>query len=243
MAHAAAGGVGFGAGEFSVAAAIDMDLRWPVRCCDRWRFGERNLLSYSSWTLLRNRYHVELPSHPRHRRRSSHRLRTLLACAALRSPPVHTYCAAPRHPSPHISISPSSSATMPFLESMQDGLDRILPRKKRNPIVSKSISGGIGSTAGIVRYQDDVRFFPARFLVSLFLLLPRWSSQRILISTSFRYVILPCLLLCRCLYGPVWHAGLSPLRPPAMGHMACGCFLYYIPSFTALLTRCTRDSR
>lgn len=34
--------------------------------------------------------------------------------------------------------------------------------------------------------------------------------------------------LCRCLYGPVWHTGLSPLRPPLMGHMACGHFLPHI---------------
>ena len=49
MAHAAVGGVGFGAGGFSITADTDVDLKWPVRCCDRWRFGERNLLS--SWTL------------------------------------------------------------------------------------------------------------------------------------------------------------------------------------------------
>jgi len=40
------------------------------------------------------------------------------------------------------------------LESLQDGLDRILPRK--GPIFSKSMSGGIGNTAGMVKYQDDM---------------------------------------------------------------------------------------
>jgi hypothetical protein len=64
---------------------------------------------------------------------------------------------------------------MPFLESLQDGLDRILPRR-RNAAVSRSISGGIGHTAGIVRYQDDVRVPPAvSFCSVVFLLLPRCS--------------------------------------------------------------------
>ncbi|KAG9315137.1 hypothetical protein JVU11DRAFT_4260 [Chiua virens] len=45
---------------------------------------------------------------------------------------------------------------MPFLESLQDRLDRILARRRRDPIVSKSISGGIGSTVGAVRYHDDM---------------------------------------------------------------------------------------
>ena len=65
---------------------------------------------------------------------------------------------------------------MPFLESLQDGLDRILPRWKKDAVVSKSMSGGIGNNVGVVRYQDDVRFPPAlSFRPALFLGLPRCS--------------------------------------------------------------------
>lgn len=72
---------------------------------------------------------------------------------------------------------------MLLLESLQDGLDRILPRRKKDAVVSKS-------NIGIVRYQDDVRFSPALLRSILFLLLPRCSlvarsSQSVLISTSF----------------------------------------------------------
>ena len=49
---------------------------------------------------------------------------------------------------------------MPFLESLQDGLDRILPKRRNGVVISKSTSGGIGSTVGVVRYQDDVRLSP-----------------------------------------------------------------------------------
>lgn len=65
---------------------------------------------------------------------------------------------------------------MPFMESLQDGLDRILPKRKKNVVISKSISGGIGGTVGVVRYQDDVRFTPALSpSLVLFLVLPRCS--------------------------------------------------------------------
>lgn len=102
-----------------------------------------------------------------------------------------TYLSSTSHPhNSRISISPFSATilTMPFLESLQDGLDRILPRKKG--VVSKSMSGGIGNNVGIVRYQDDVRFPPAPFFFTrscsgVAALQSGWSSQSILISTSF----------------------------------------------------------
>ena len=64
---------------------------------------------------------------------------------------------------------------MPLLESLQDGLDRILPRRNKDARVSKSMSGGTGNTVGVVRY-DDVRLLPAvSFRPVLFLLLLRCS--------------------------------------------------------------------
>lgn len=117
---------------------------------------------------------------------------------------------------------------MPFLESLQDGLDRILPKKKVVGI-SKSVSG-IGGTIGVVRYQDDVRL---ALLLSFYLVLGRVAR---LVAMHPNLDVLPKRLLrnsslspapCRCLYGPVGHAGLSSLRPPLMGHLACGHFILH----------------
>lgn len=45
---------------------------------------------------------------------------------------------------------------MPFLEALQDGLDRVLPRKTKSsavPIV------GVGNGRGMVNYEDDVSLY------------------------------------------------------------------------------------
>ncbi|KIJ66810.1 hypothetical protein HYDPIDRAFT_108723 [Hydnomerulius pinastri MD-312] len=45
---------------------------------------------------------------------------------------------------------------MPFMDALQDGLDRVLPQRKKSTPVSASISGGIGNGHGVVRYEDDM---------------------------------------------------------------------------------------
>ena len=179
MAHSAAGGVGFGAGGFSITADTDTSLKRPARCCGRWGFDKRHLLSRTLYYITYITCTGPNSVQGCHRRRSLRRLRICIANQ-------YTYYLPPLT-NPHLSISPFS--VMTFLESVQDGLDRILPKRRKHATVSKSISGGIGNTAGIVRYQDDVRFPPAAsFRSVLFLLLPRCSlvgRRNILISTSF----------------------------------------------------------
>lgn len=115
---------------------------------------------------------------------------------------------------------------MPLLDSLQDGLDRILPRRNK-PVLSKSVSGGIGTTVGVVRFQDDVRWLPF-FLAALPVVLHLNLDE----PSNFGYVIFPSLLLSAWVYGPVGHAGLSPLRTPPMGRMARGHFFSFVHTYS-----------
>lgn len=120
---------------------------------------------------------------------------------------------------------------MSFLESFKDGLDRILPKRNKAGVFSKSMSGGIASTVGAVTYHDEVRFSPvpsfrsslvvAAFYLSLVGAVAMHRNLDVPVQLGLRNSFFSPAL-CRCLYGPVWHAGLAPLRPPAMGHLACG---------------------
>lgn len=131
---------------------------------------------------------------------------------------------------------------MPFLESVQDGLDRILPRKKRDPIVSKSISGGMGGTAGIVRYQDDVRLFPACFLAPSFL-----AVAALVVATHLNLDVFslrnstfpPALQMLVWTSLARWSFSSSF---PCYGSYGLRSFPLHVPSFTTLLTRFTDDN-
>lgn len=132
---------------------------------------------------------------------------------------------------------------MPFLESLQDGLDRILPRRK-NAAVSKSISGGIGHTAGIVRYQDDVRLLPAvsfrsvlffRCRVAVWLVVTMHLNLDVL--SNFGYVIPPSLLLLQMLVWTSLARWSFSSSSPCYGSYGLRSFLLHIIPFPALLTR------
>ncbi|KAH7884561.1 hypothetical protein F5I97DRAFT_1890345 [Phlebopus sp. FC_14] len=45
---------------------------------------------------------------------------------------------------------------MPFMDVLKDGLDRVLPQKKKSTAMSSSISGGLGNGHGMARYEDDM---------------------------------------------------------------------------------------
>lgn len=54
---------------------------------------------------------------------------------------------------PHRQIAIKTN-TMSFMDTLQNGLDRILPQRRKPAMASSSLSGGIGN--GVVRYEDDM---------------------------------------------------------------------------------------
>lgn len=228
MAHSAAGGVGFGAGGLSfLSTALALTC---LRCCDwRWLGASDILISWTNIVLCSDdviSYHVihnPLPSPSVATTTARLRCQLYILFVQLAS----------YSPSPSSPRFLAAHTTMPFLESLQDGLDRILPKRRNDVVISKSVSGGIGSTVGVVRYHDNVSHPPAPFpsfwsrswccRVAVWLGVAMHLNLDVL--SNFGYVIPLSSALCRCLHGPVWHAGLAPLRPPAMGHMARGHFL------------------
>lgn len=119
---------------------------------------------------------------------------------------------------------------MPFIETLQDGLDRVLPRKMKSNRVPAVI--GIGNGSGMVNYEDDVsavvrpHFFHTLLLSVLHtsLLTPQNLLRVIRISKNLHFNLLlrnqP--LSSMPLHGPVWDTGLPPLPASTMGCLACG---------------------
>jgi hypothetical protein len=110
---------------------------------------------------------------------------------------------------------------MPFMDVLQDGLERVLPQRKKSAVVSTSISSRIGNGHGMVRYEDDMII----------------SKPAIIFHTSqiFFNFLSMALFASVASFQAKWHVGPSGLSGFAIFVSVSGIFLSLFMMFVPVV--------